>query len=149
MSIKIGGDVVISDAEKGIFDGSVNPGEFDEAGRTALSADFTAADNGTLIWYTPESQLQVYNHPNWENASSGSFSVNTPTLEEPKANATVDPNDVAMQASPYSADPNEQVVPYGTSRWQIATASDFADDSLVVNAVNNSPRFFDVSTTQA
>ena len=60
MSLQIGGNTVVDDNEKGIFSGSVNPGQFTTAESLALSIGWNSDQNGTLIWNTEEEELQVF-----------------------------------------------------------------------------------------
>ena len=65
MSLQIGGNTVVDDNEKGIFSGSVNPGQFTTAESLTLSASWNSEQNGTLIWNTDDEELQVWSDDTW------------------------------------------------------------------------------------
>lgn len=82
MSIKIGGNTVVDDNQKGIFSGSVNPGQFTTAELATLSSGWDAAENGTIAYNTDDGALNIWNHPDGWNEVKGEQStiVSQPVL---------------------------------------------------------------------
>ena len=72
MSIKVQGDVVITDDKKGLFD-QVNPGVYTTAERDALSPAV-----GDIVFNSEDEELQVWNGTEWGSAGSGSGSIGSP-----------------------------------------------------------------------
>ena len=72
MSIKVQGQVVISDDKKGLFD-QVNPGVYTTAERDALSPAV-----GDIVYNSQDEELQVWDGTDWGSAGSGSGSIGSP-----------------------------------------------------------------------
>lgn len=72
MSIKVQGQVVITDDKKGLFD-KVNPGAYTTAERDALSPAV-----GDIVYNSQDEELQVWNGVEWGSAGSGSGGIGTP-----------------------------------------------------------------------
>lgn len=72
MSIKVQGQVVISDNKKGLFD-QVNPGAYTTAERDALTPSV-----GDIVFNTQDEELQVWNGVEWGSAGSGSGGIGAP-----------------------------------------------------------------------
>ena len=72
MSIKVQGQVVISNDKKGLFD-QVNPGAYTTAERDALSPNV-----GDIVYNSQDEELQVWNGTDWGSAGSGGGSIGSP-----------------------------------------------------------------------
>ena len=72
MSIKVQGQVVITDDKKGLFD-KVNPGAYTTAERDALTPAI-----GDIVFNSQDEELQVWNGTEWGSAGSGSGGIGTP-----------------------------------------------------------------------
>ena len=72
MSIKVQGQVVITDDKKGLFD-KVNPGAYTTTERDALSPAI-----GDIVYNSQDEELQVWNGVEWSSAGSGSGGIGTP-----------------------------------------------------------------------
>ena len=72
MSIKVQGDVVITDDKKGVFD-QVNPGVYTTVQRDALSPAV-----GDIVFNSEDEELQVWNGTDWGSAGSGNGSIGSP-----------------------------------------------------------------------
>ena len=72
MSIKVQGQVVITDDKKGLFD-KVNPGAYTTAERDALTPAI-----GDIVFNSQDEELQVWNGVEWGSAGSGSGGIGTP-----------------------------------------------------------------------
>ena len=72
MSIKVQGQVVITDDKKGVFD-QVNPGAYTTAQRDALSPAV-----GDIVFNSEDEELQVWNGTDWGSAGSGNGSIGSP-----------------------------------------------------------------------
>ena len=72
MSIKVQGQVVISDDKKGSFD-QVNPGAY-----TTLERDALTPTVGDIVYNSQDEELQVWNGTEWGSAGSGSGSIGSP-----------------------------------------------------------------------
>lgn len=72
MSIKVQGQVVITDDKKGLFD-KVNPGSYTTVERDALTPAV-----GDIVYNSQDEELQVWNGTEWGSAGSGSGGIGTP-----------------------------------------------------------------------
>ena len=72
MSIKVQGQVVITDDKKGLFD-KVNPGAYTTAERDALTPAV-----GDIVFNSQDEELQVWNGTEWGSAGSGSGGIGSP-----------------------------------------------------------------------
>ena len=72
MSIKVQGQVVITDDKKGLFD-KVNPGAYTTAQRDALTPAV-----GDIVYNSQDEELQVWNGVDWGSAGSGGGSIGSP-----------------------------------------------------------------------
>lgn len=72
MSIKVQGQVVITDDKKGLFD-KVNPGAYTTAERDALTPAI-----GDIVFNSQDEELQVWNGVEWGSAGSGSGGIGSP-----------------------------------------------------------------------
>ena len=72
MSIKVQGQVVISNDKKGLFE-QVNPGAYTTAERDALSPNV-----GDIVYNSQDEELQVWNGTDWGSAGSGGGSIGSP-----------------------------------------------------------------------
>ena len=72
MSIKVQGQVVISDDKKGLFD-QVNPGAYTTAERDALTPSV-----GDIVYNSEDEELQIWSGTEWGSAGSFSGGIGTP-----------------------------------------------------------------------
>ena len=72
MSIKVQGQVVISNDKKGLFE-QVNPGAYTTTERDALSPNV-----GDIVYNSQDEELQVWNGTDWGSAGSGGGSIGSP-----------------------------------------------------------------------
>lgn len=72
MSIKVQGQVVITNDKKGLFD-QVNPGAYTTAEIAALTPNV-----GDIVFNSEDEELQVWNGTEWGSAGSGSGGIGTP-----------------------------------------------------------------------